>query len=348
MQIGDTFFDVSDSPFLLIPTRLANLDFSFQLCFSSNLSPVLRLALKFVAPIFMLTLIVAFSISASKIRCLSRFVSNHSCLRGIWLVILMSYFSLSNVVFSAMRCVRLQGKETPEDSYRFVDDPSIACYETPHLPLFVVSCFLALVLLPLPFIVPFLRRWRRLRPFADVCYANHRDSRWWWCSVDLLRRLLFTLISVFVPGQQLQTTKSSVLVVSSVLVLVVHSIGSPYRSKVENIFESFVLFDLCCVTVLALARGGVVTKTKWIFLFCLPWLTVVPIWVYLQRQSLRNLITKCCSRLLGRGSASDRRDQNDGNVKLNRENFEMATVNVRDDNSALEQLRDPLLALDDD
>lgn len=241
----------------------------------------------------MLVLVISFTVLASRIRRVSRYVSKRSCLHGVWLIILLSYFSLANVAFSFMRCVELSPSGAVSPSYRFLDDPGLACYENPHLILFIVSCLLAgLFILPFPIVILLLRRSSRFKPFADICYSLYKDSRWWWCALDLQRRLLFTLINTFVSGQDNQTLKSALLIVSAVLVLLVHGIGWPYQSHFENTFESLLLFNLCCLSVISAGWGA--RQDSWLAadLVYIPWLVGLGVWTYQHRHQLIKLIQK--------------------------------------------------------
>lgn len=280
-MVNNTSFSIAD---------LVNLDFTFGLCFSPHFTAIKRLGFHFFSPVYMLLLIASFTVVAGQVRCISRVVSRRSCLQGMWLVILLSYFSLANVVFAFMRCVELNPSHSISPSHRFLDDPSLACYDNPHLALFVISCLLAgLIILPFPLVILLLRRSIRFKPFADICYSNNRDSCWWWCAMELLRRLLFTFINTFVPSQENRTLKASLLTVSAILVLLTHAIVSPYRTKFDNVFASVVLFDLCCLSVISAGWG--VEASSWLVaaIVYVPWMFALLVWLYQCRAKFVKL-----------------------------------------------------------
>lgn len=285
LQMAYLFIDVDSNVYTIV--HLVNLDFTFGLCYSSDLTAMQRLMMHFFPPVYVLVLVLLFLL-ASQLHYFT-YLSRRSCLKGVWMVILLSYFSLSNVVFGFLKCVEMKSADNTTRTYhRFLDDPSVSCYEGDHLTWFIISCIVAgLVLLPFPFAILFLRRSARFRPFADVCYSLYKDNRWWWCSFDLLRRLLFAAINTFVPAQDDQTLKCSLLIGAAVLVLLVHGIEAPFQSQLENAFESLVLFDLCCLGIIA---GGwdVTYVTGYIpVLVYLPWLCGFALWIYMRRERLR-------------------------------------------------------------
>lgn len=292
LQMAALFMDVNNPTLFII--HLVNLGFTFGLCFSSDLTAIERLSMHFFPPIYMLVLVISFTLLARRVRRLSRYVSRRSCLHGVLLIILLSYFSLANVVFSFMRCVELNPSDKISPSHRFLDDPSLACYENPHLTLFIISCLLAgLIIVPFPLAILLLRRSTRFRPFGDVCYSLYKDSRWWWCALDLTRRLLFALINTFVQSQTDSTLKSTLLTASAVFVLLIHGIGSPYQSQFDNVLESLFLFDLCCLSLIYSGWGA--RGSSWFVadLVYIPWLFAALMWLYHARWKLLKLLQKC-------------------------------------------------------
>ena len=333
----------SNSPAFFI-VDLVNLDFTFHLCFSSNFTAIDRLGFHFFSPVYMLLLVVSFTILAGRVHCISRLVSRRSCLQGVWMIILLSYFSLANVVFASMRCVELNPSHSISPYHRFLDDPSLACYDNLHLALFIISCLLAgLIILPFPVVILLLRRSTRFKPFADVCYSNKRDSCWWWCAMELLRRLLFTFINTFVPSQEDKTLKSSLLSIGAFLVLLVHGIVSPYRLQFDNIFASVLLFNLCCLSIIS--GGWGVGASSWLVaaIVYIPWVSAFLIWLYRSRTKFMKLGRKFgfCADALGRQQPSTSVDEEHHQTD-DRDSLEML-VKRRGSTIILSGLRDSLL-----
>jgi hypothetical protein len=287
-QMAAILTDVDSNAYIIV--HLVNLDFTFGLCYSPKLTAMKRLAMHFFPPLYVLTLVIFF-VLASRLNFFSHCLNRRSCLYGVWTIILLSYFSLSNVAFGFLNCVSMRSMGTSKIYRRFLDDPSVSCYQGSHLIWLIISCItVVLILLPFPIAILFLRRSTRLQPFADVCYSLYKDSHWWWGSFDLMRRLAFSAINAFVPAQDDQTLKCSLLIGLSILVLLIHSVGAPFRSKLENVFESLVLFDLCCLAIIA-ANGNVTHITVYLpSLIYLPWACGLIVVIYIKRDTV---LQKC-------------------------------------------------------
>ena len=80
-------------------------------------------------------------------------------------------------------------------SWRFADDASYECFAGAHLPWAIIACLIVgLVCVPLPLLLPFLHHYAPIKPFSDVYSSLYKKNRRWWCSVDLLRRLVLAAV----------------------------------------------------------------------------------------------------------------------------------------------------------
>eukprot|EP00118_Oscarella_pearsei_P022898 m.268465 g.268465 ORF g.268465 m.268465 type:complete len:1415 (+) comp40528_c1_seq1:23-4267(+) len=253
--------------------NVVNLDFSFGLCFSSNFTALERQAWHYFSPIYTIFLVgLLFSINGLKVKCFSRLLSRRNCLNGLWFVIVLSYFRLSSVAFSFLRCVRIQSDDLISSPDRFLEDASIGCFVNPHLGLFIGSTLLiALILIPFPFAILWARRRPTFKPFGDVYCAFYRDDRWWWCSVDIVRRLGFVLLDIYVPNQNQSDWKCKALTIYAVFLLLIQGLAQPYRTTSANVFEVVLIFNLCVLSVLSSGRA-LSEKDVYIYvLLYLPW-----------------------------------------------------------------------------
>ena len=235
-------------------SRSLNLDWSFGMCLTKDLTAVHRLAWAYVTPVYLL-LLVGLSYFLSHFRRLVTIFGRYSVLRMFWQFTLLSFSSLATTSFQLLTCVTLDRKEDFEDLYgpnahiRFAHDASLKCFGKEHLPWGVVaSVVVGLVCIPLPLFLPFLHRSRRFMPLYDVYSSVYKDRFRWWASFDLLRRLLFAVIYATVQDPAIQHLAFNF---ACIVVLAIHIIIMPFKSQVCNYIENGFLLSLTCIAILS-------------------------------------------------------------------------------------------------
>ena len=286
-QTSQIFVNLNPAAYFII--HIVNLDFSFGLCFSSSFSALARRAWHYFSPLYTLVLIgLLFLLNRCKVKYLSRLLSKRNCLNGLWLVVVLSYFRLVNVAFSCLRCVRIEPDGVVSPSYRFLEDPSVACFDDAHLSLFIGSVLLlGLVLMPFPFAILWARHRPRFKPFGDIYCSPYKDERWWWCSVDLLRRFVFALLDIYVPEGNQFEWKCRTLTIYAVFLLLIQGLAKPYKSTLANVFEMLALFDLCILSVLTSGRVLSTVDGAYVYvLVYLPWFAAACLYAYSKRDKI--------------------------------------------------------------
>ena len=222
------------------------------MCLTNDLTALSRLAWAYLAPAYLLSLVLL-SYFLSRFYRFRRIFSRFTCIRMFWQFILLSFSSLASTSFHLLKCVHLYPKEAFEkrslSSWRFADDASYPCFAGDHLPWAIIATIIVAVFcIPLPLSLPFLRRYHLLVPFNDIYASLYKDNRRWWCSVDLLRRLLLAAIYTAVDNPE---ESHFALIQVSILLIFLQASVRPFASPTANFVELSMLVSLCLITHLS-------------------------------------------------------------------------------------------------
>ena len=222
------------------------------MCLTKDLNALHRLAWAYLAPAYLLSLVLM-SYWLSRFYRFHRIFSRSTCIKMFWQFILLSFSSLASTSFQLLKCVHLYPKETFEgfsvSNWRFADDASYECFSGEHLSLGIVAVMIIGVFcIPLPLSLPFLNRYHRLIPFADIYSSLYKDNRRWWCSVDLLRRLLLAAVYTWVDNPK---TSHDAMVSLTVLFVALQAFMRPFSTCKANNIELFLLLSLTMITFLS-------------------------------------------------------------------------------------------------
>ena len=269
------------------------LDYSFNLCFTSDFDAFDRIFFKFATPFYILLLLIIIIILSS-FKPFSRYFGRHSYLQAIWLIILISYVDISEATLELLHC-RKVGVE--DDRLALYADSNIPCYRGKHLPaaIFATLFFISVIML-FPLYVWLARFWYKFKPVTDVYCSVYKDNRRWWVVISLCRRLVIVILAVFVADYIYRHLAITIL--ASFLVII-DGVIWPYPNDIDNLVHvgcTSIFFLLCVFTYPVLNR----TIDP---LFIVSWiLIVIAIFITLSRESylLRDKVSKlfqfCCSK----------------------------------------------------
>ena len=230
------------------------------MCLTNDLSALHRLAWAYLAPAYLLSLVLA-SYGLSRFYRFRRIFSRFTCIRMFWQFILLSFCSLSSTSFQLIKCVSLYPEEVFKkrswSNWRFADDPSHPCFAGEHLPWAIIAVIMvAFVCIPLPLSLPFLRHYHLFIPISDIYSSLYKDNRRWWCSVDLLRRLLFAAIYTGVDDPD---TAHFAMIQVCFFLIFLQALVKPFASSKANIVELSLLLSLTLITHLG---GPDITRAR--------------------------------------------------------------------------------------
>ena len=227
---------------------LFNLDFTFNQCILSDLQALPRLLLQYVTPIYILLLLVIV-LFLTKIKGFSKLLGEHSFLKALWLIVLMSYLNIANSTFEILNCQKIGPRNAGFSENVLEYDAAVLCWTGLHLPFAIIAVLLATFLVvPFPFYAGFAIKVPKWKPITDVYCSLYRDEQRYWIIWNLLRRVLMVMISVFISDF---IKRHFFLLLTSVGILAVSVSTWPYKYWLDNAFSVFVLTALlvfCVVT----------------------------------------------------------------------------------------------------
>ena len=233
-------------------SRTFSIDWSFGICLTRDLNALHRLAWTYLAPAYLL-IMVLLSYWLSHFYRFRRVFCRSTVIKMFWQFILLSFSSLASTSFQLMKCIDLHPKNVFTDrgvsNWRFADDASIVCFSGEHLIWAVVATVIVAVFcIPLPLSLPFLHKYHRLIPFADIYSSLYKDNRRWWCSIDLLRRLVFA--AIYTAEDDPENSHLAMVQVCLGLILL-QMVMWPFESHKANIVEGALLCSLTAITILS-------------------------------------------------------------------------------------------------
>ena len=113
-----------------------NPDFTFNLCITSSLDGLTRLALQYVTPVYILSLL-GLVLLIARIKYISKYVGKRSFLQALWSLFLITYINIANTTIELLHC-KYVGPENGVHQVILVHDASVVCYQGVHLPCIVM------------------------------------------------------------------------------------------------------------------------------------------------------------------------------------------------------------------
>ena len=271
------------------------LDYSFNLCLTSDFDAFDRTFFKFATPFYILLLLIGI-ILLSSVKPFSKYFGRHSYLQAIWLIILISYVDIAEATLELLHCrsIGVQNKRLA-----LYDDSNVPCYEGKHLPAAIFAIiFSAIAIVPFPIYSYVLTRWAKVKPLTDVYISVYIDNRRWWVIIGVGRRLAIVLLAVF--NADFIYRHLSITILAGCLVIL-DGLTLPYPGQVDNyvaIFCTSAFFLLCIITYPVLNR----TLDPH---FIISWLIIsITIFcakcrlIYQHRSKVQTVLEKTCSHRL--------------------------------------------------
>jgi predicted outer membrane repeat protein len=226
------------------------------ICFARDMNALNHLMMRYVTPVFIISVIVAIILISRYCRCPKQIsLAENSPIHAICLLILFSYTSLSHTSFQVLRPVVIGGtvyvQASPDTRY---------FHPKHHLPyaLFAlaIEIFITLPICILLTLAPFLSKFQcvnfvklRLMPILDGFQACYRPKYRWFAGFYFLARQLMFLASI-IPQQDLVQSNLALICISTV-VLLIHTSFQPYKERWLNILDMVFLTDILLSSVYA-------------------------------------------------------------------------------------------------
>ena len=289
MVLLDTRVDYKKVQYLSVFT----LDYSFNLCLTSDFDAFDRIFFKFATPFYVLLLLIII-IVLSSFRPFSKYFGRHSYLQAIWLIILISYVDIAQATLELLHCREI-GIEN--NHLALYTDSNVPCYRGKHLPAAIFAIlFSTFVIFPFPIYVFVASYWHKFKPITDVYCGVYKDNRRWWVVINLCRRLGIAAIAVFVSDY---TYRHLGITILASFLVIIDGVTWPYPKDVDNFVHlgsTSIFFLLCVFTYPVLNRTlDPHFIISWIFISFVMFVTLCHLG-YLLHDKVLNLLQLCFNK----------------------------------------------------
>ena len=242
----------SNSPDCII-LSLFNLDLGIETCFYDGMDGYVKMWLQLAFPSYLMIIAFTLIIGSRHSNKLQRLTANR-VLKVLATIFLLSYtkvlLTVCQVLFFFSSVTHLPSNHT---TLVWSVDTGVVLFGVKFCFLYTVCLILFLILLIFNVVLLFPRtvsRWsfiNHFKPLLDVYFSPYKPKYSYWTGLQLLMRSCFFALSAL--SRNISLFSGTVLVA---IVLCTHSIAQPFKNKINNYQESFVLLDLSVVYVTAL------------------------------------------------------------------------------------------------
>ena len=243
---------------LRVFTAWMNLDFGIKVCFYDGMTPLKKVMLQFVFPLYLWCISGAVIIICRKSLLVSKYLGRNS-VKVLATVILLSYAKLLRAVIDSLLYTPLHHSSGHHTNMWSIDG-NIIYFEKNHVILFVIANVSALVTLPYTLALLFIQCLRRqsnmkvlfwvnkLKPFFDAYTGPYKDKYHFWTGFLLMVRiLLFIAIAFDIPANEV---KNITYIIGTTSILFVITRPGLYKSWGLNLIEVLTNGNLTLLAVL--------------------------------------------------------------------------------------------------
>eukprot|EP00111_Clytia_hemisphaerica_P001419 TCONS_00004031-protein len=214
-------------------------------CFIEQFNSMYAVALGYLYPaLIFMVLIIVYVLH----KCYLVHLKRSSPFQAFWILIVLMYKFLVETSLLLLFCVPINDSDGGRRIFYL--DGSVRCFQGSHLTMtFIAAVVLLMAVFPPPILVALIvNGYLNFGPsIVDALTQGlGRHVRWWW-SIDFLRRIAFIAIYVFATDTQL---KQTLLTICCVIALSFHIQQQPYRNKLANHGETFLLLCLTIIVVI--------------------------------------------------------------------------------------------------
>ena len=252
---------------------------SLPTCLSSHMTSVSKSGSFFAFPVFLLLIVAGLVISSYHSTKIANFIA-HSSIQVVATLLYLSFAKLLLTVINILTPVTIH---TPQRDFTvWYIDGSIPYGQDPgHIALTVIALF-TLIFILLPFLlfttfgslllsIRYLRPYSiYIRPFLDSYQGPYRNRYKFWFGLRLWLLFYIYICYTFLRGHK-PLVMLSVQMIPLLLFTVAQSYIKPYHSKVTNMIDLFVLYDIliCYLVMIYFYRATGEKDTAETYLFTL-------------------------------------------------------------------------------
>ena len=203
-----------------------------------------------VAVVLLLTVYLA--------RCSPKLLENFqkSPLQAMCVLVLVLFWSLASTSISVITPVYLSGVE----GARVYLQPDVAYLTGDHIPLWIMSVIILLMLYLIVFVLIFSRflNLHRLKPILDEFQSCYKDSYRWYGGVYFI---MWTILQVLVISSNYELFQTVIIVLT-----VTHCLLQPYCKKWLNVMDGLFLGSLLSISSCLLSSSGTIVTRVLVYI----------------------------------------------------------------------------------
>ena len=266
-----------------------------QLCLVTNMSGIDQQFIHYVHPLAVAIIIIIICLSARMSYKFSSFISR-GIIHVICFLLLLSYTSVATTSLLLLRSLTF---DNVDKVYTYLS-PDIEYFYGRHLPYFLTAilCTLVIVIgLPLLLLLePFFNHkidFTRIKPLLDQFQGCYRDRYRSFAAYYMTCRLVIILVIISYPSNS-DTSQYLLIIINSSLAWI-HMTIKPYKSKILDRFDGFVLQLMIVVSVVPLINSydRSLLVVFMAILVILPLITFLILELYLYKNAFKKVAT-CC------------------------------------------------------
>ncbi|XP_065897479.1 uncharacterized protein [Dysidea avara] len=230
-----------------------NLDLGIETCFYNNMSDYSKTCLQLAFPLYLIMIALALIMGSRYSSKVQRLTARRG-LHVLATLFLLSYAKIlsmvCHVLFFYTQITHLPSRHT---QLFWSIDTSVELFGGRFTTLFVICILIFLLLMSFNILLLFTRQLLRFKfvntfkPLLDPYLSSYKDKYFYWTGLQLLIRALFFSLSAL-------DTKVSLLsgIIFTAILLCVQGVLWPFKSRLNNLLESFILLNLLLAYVITL------------------------------------------------------------------------------------------------
>ena len=179
-----------------------------------------------------------------------------SPLQAMCVLVLVLFWSLASTSISVITPVYLSGVK----GARVHLQPDVAYLRGDHIPLWIISVIILLILYSIVFVLTFSRflNLHRLKPILDEFQSCYKDSYRWYGGVYFI---MWTILQVLVISSNYELFQTVIIVLT-----VTHCLLQPYCKKWLNVMDGLFLGSLLSISSCLLSSSGTTVTRVLVYL----------------------------------------------------------------------------------
>jgi len=239
-----------------------NLDFGFNVCFTSSLTSYSKTWLQFIFPLYLYSIEIILIISSYRSSKLARITGARNRLKIMSTIFLLGYMKIFRAAILILSYARIQSVHNSSNvEMVWLYDGNIAYYSGHHTPLFVVAVlFLSIIALPYTCYLLLVQVLQRLPYFpckvkrdgiGDAHMGPFKKQFRFWLGL-LLLSYTFLVILYYSTGGDRTINLTALTLTSSTLLLLRALCRGVYKNRYVDYLESLLLFNVLMLSLIVL------------------------------------------------------------------------------------------------